>query len=129
MPLLLLVPEGLLLSLPLLLPVVLGVVLMEALLLGLAPLVKDAVLLPLTVELPLCVEEGVTCAVPVPLLLPVAVPVGLGVGGAVLLAVRDTEPEVLGEAPVEREAEELTDTVLLALLELEGVATAVLLLL
>ena len=68
-------------------------------------------------------------ALPVPELLPVAVPEGLGVGGAVLLAVRDTEPEVLGEAPVEREAEELTDTVLLALLELEGVATAVLLLL
>ena len=102
---------------------------MEALLLGLAPLVKEEVLLPLTVELALCVEEGVACAVPVPLLLPVAVPLGLRVKGAVTLAVKDTEPEALGEAPVEREAEELTENVLLALLELEGVATGVPLLL
>jgi hypothetical protein len=123
------VPDGELLSLPLLLPDLLGEMPMEALLLGLAPLVKEEVLLPLTVELALCVEEGVACAVPVPLLLLVAVPDELGVKGAVMLAVRDTEPEVLGEAPAERVAEELTDSVLLALLELEGVATGVPLLL
>ena len=123
------VPEGLLLSLPLLLPELLGVRLTEALLLGLAPRVREAVLLPLTVGLPERVEEGVASAVPVPLLLPVAVRLGLLVRGAVTLEDRDTEPEVLGEAPVEREAEELRDTVLQALLELEGVAAAVLLLL
>ena len=70
--LLLLVPVGELLSEPLLLPELLGVRLTEAELLGLAPLVREAVLLPLRVELLLRVEEGVGLAVPVPLLLPVA---------------------------------------------------------
>jgi hypothetical protein len=123
------VPEGLLLSLPLLLPELLEERLTEAELLGLAPLVSEAVTLPLMVELLLRVEEGVACAVPVPLLLPVAVPEGLGVRGAVTLAEKELEPEVLGEAPVESEAEALALTVLQALLELEGVAAAVPLLL
>ena len=129
LPVLLPVPDGLLLSLPLLLPELLEERLTEAELLGLAPFVKEAVLLPLMVELPLRVEEGVDCAVPVPELLPVAVPEGLGVRGAVTLADRDMEPDVLGEAPVESEAVALALTVLQALLELEGVAAAVLLLL
>ncbi len=129
LPVLLPVPDGLLLSLLLGLPELLEERLTEAELLGLAPLVKEAVLLPLMVELPLRVEEGVDCAVPVPDLLPVAVPEGLGVRGAVTLADRDMEPDVLGEAPVESEAVALALTVLQALLELEGVAAGLLLLL
>ena len=123
------VPEGLLLSLLLLLPEALEERLTEAELLGLAPLVREPVLLALMVELPLRVEEGVACAVPVPVLLPVAVPDGVGVRGAEMLPERELEPELLGEAPEESEAEALALTVLQALLELEGVAAAVPLLL
>ena len=68
-------------------------------------------------------------ALPVPELLPVAVPEGLGVRGAVTLPEREREPEVLGLAPVERLAEALADSVLLVLRVPEGVAAAVLLLL
>jgi hypothetical protein len=70
-PELLLVPVGELLSLALLLPELLPEVLMEAELLGLAPLVREAVLLALMVELALTVVEGVGAALPVPELLPV----------------------------------------------------------
>jgi hypothetical protein len=63
------------------------------------------------------------------MLLPVAVPDGVGVRGAVALAVREAGPEVLGEAPVERLAVALALSVLLALLELEGVGAPLLLLL
>ena len=67
------------------------------------------------------VGEGV--AVPVN----VAVPEGVGVRGAVALEDREVEPEVLGLAPVEREAAALELTVLLPLLVAEGVAALLLL--
>jgi len=81
----LLVPVGELLSLLLPLLVTLPVPLLEAVLLGLAPLVRDAVALALTVELPLSVEEGVLAALLVPELLQVPVCEGVGVEAAVLL--------------------------------------------
>jgi len=81
----LLVPVGELLSLLLPLLVKLPVPLLEPELLGLAPLVRDAVALALTVELPLSVEEGVLAALLVPELLQVPDCVGVGVEAAVLL--------------------------------------------
>ena len=119
------VPEALLLSELLLLPVELEDRLMEAELLGLAPLVRDAVGLPLVVELALRVEEGVGAAVPVLLLLGVPVAVGLPVAAGVELPEREAVLVVEALAPGDRLAVALPLTVDLALCVLEGVGTGV----
>ena len=126
-PVTLLVPVGELLLLLLLLAELLPEPLLEAVLLGLAPLLRGAVLLALTVELELTVEEGVLAALPEPEPEPVAVPEGVRVGGAVELPEGLVEPELLGLEPTEREAEALALTVLEALRVLEGVAALLLL--
>jgi hypothetical protein len=72
--------------------------LLEAVLLGLAPAVRDAVALELSVLLPLTVLEGVGAAVPVPDELGVGVGEGLGLTGGVLLPERDWLLEALALA-------------------------------
>ncbi len=103
-PELLLVPVGELLALLLALELALPVPLLEAELLGLAPRVREAVLLALTVLLALRVEEGVGAAVPVPLLLPVCVGEGVCEAGGVALEERDMEGLTEALAPADRDA-------------------------
>ena len=110
------VPLPELLPVPLLLELSLPEALLEAVLLGLAPSVRDAVALELTVLLPLTVLEGVGAAVPVPEELGVGVGEGLGLTGGVLLPEKDMLLEALALAPAEREAVALLLSVLLRLL-------------
>jgi len=93
----------------------LPVPLLEAELLGLAPSVREAEALALTVLEALRVLEEVSAALPVPELLEVQVCEGEGVAAAVLLLLRELLPEIDGEEPLERDAVALADTVLLAL--------------
>jgi hypothetical protein len=114
------VPEGLLLSEPLLLLEALAVLLLEALLLGLAPRVRELLGLLLTVELELRVLEGVGPAVPVAELLGVPVAEALGVAGGVELPERELLLDVEALAPGDRLEVALLLTVELALTVLEG---------
>jgi hypothetical protein len=92
---------------------------------GEAPLLRDAVGLPVAVELQLSVEEGELEGVAV--LLPVCVPLGVGdrlcVGDRLLLLLSLPVAEPL--APLVREEVGLPDRELLRLALLEGVACAV----
>jgi len=72
-------------------------------LLPLAPTVKEAVALALTVLEPLRVLEGVTAAVPVPVLLLLEVGLGEGLTGGVLLPLWELLPLLDAEAPADRE--------------------------
>ncbi len=109
----------------LLLPEALPVPLLEALLLGLAPCVRELVALLLTVLLALWVLLGVLAPVPVPELLAVAVGEGVGVRGGVALPESERELEAEALAPGDKEAVALALTVELELRVLEGVACAV----
>ena len=107
-------------------PDVLAEVEMLLLLLGLAPELREAVGLALSVLLRLAVEEGVPAALPVPLTVALPVAVALPVPLAVAVPERDAltvvlpEKEALpvleGEAPTEREAVGEALSVLLRLL-------------
>ena len=118
-------PVGELLSELLLLPEELAVLLLDAVLLGLAPTVRELVWLELTVELLLSVEEGVRAAVPVPELLGVPEEEAVGVAGGVELPERETVLLVEAEAPGDKLEVALALTVELALSVLKGVGTGV----
>ena len=98
---------------------------MEPVLLGLAPLVRELVGLLLTEELKLCVLLGVLAPVPVPELLGVAVCVGEGVKGGVVLPERDLVLLEEALAPGDRGAVGEAERELLRLELLDGVACGV----